>query len=158
MNNKLIDNINIILKHANKICPQKYNSKYNNEYYLKHIIHVLKDVSSWKSLQNLIFNDKKMSPYHYKTINKIHIKWSKNNVYTDAFEEIKNNNNECDVTENLYIDGTLIINKHGINDVGYGCGESKKKKFSSITVVCNENIKPICFFSNDVNTKTICTQ
>jgi len=32
---------------------------------------------------------------HYKTINKIHIKWSKNNVYTDAFEEIKNKNNEC---------------------------------------------------------------
>jgi len=31
-----------------------------------------------------------MSSYHYKTINKIHIKWSKNNVYTDAFEEIMN--------------------------------------------------------------------
>jgi len=37
MNNKLIDNINIILKYANKSCSQKYNSKYNNEYYLKHI-------------------------------------------------------------------------------------------------------------------------
>ena len=49
MNNKLIDNINIILKYANKSCLQKYNFKYNNEYYLKHIIHVLKDVSSWKS-------------------------------------------------------------------------------------------------------------
>ena len=57
MNNKFIDNINIILKYANKSCPQKYNSKYNNEYYLKHIIHVLKDVSSWKSLQNVIFNE-----------------------------------------------------------------------------------------------------
>ena len=39
MNNKLI------LKYANKSCPQKYNSKYNNKYYLKHVIHVLKDVS-----------------------------------------------------------------------------------------------------------------
>jgi len=126
---------------------------------------VLKNVSLLKSLQNVIFNavliclhgkqimrpqlhiidDKKMSSYHYKTINKIHIKWS------------KNKNNECNVIENLYIDGTLIINKHGINDVEYGCGESKKI-FSFVTIIYNENIKPICFFSNDVNTKTICTQ
>jgi len=49
------------------------------------------------------------------------------------------------VTKNLYIDRTLIINKHGINDVGYGCCESKKK-FSFVIIVCNENIKPICFF------------
>jgi len=46
MNNKLIDNINIILKYANKSCPQKKNnSKHNNKYYLKHIIYVLNDVA-----------------------------------------------------------------------------------------------------------------
>jgi len=76
--------------------------------------------------QSHIIDDKKISHYHYKTINKIHIEWSKNNVYTDAFEEIKNKNNQCNVIENLYIDGTLIINKHCINDVGYDCCESKK--------------------------------
>jgi len=28
-----------------------------------------------------------------------------------------------------FIDGTLIINKCGIENVGYGCGESCKKKY-----------------------------
>jgi hypothetical protein len=39
--------------------------------------------------------------------------------------------------------GTLIINKSGIENIGYGCGESLKKKFTSLTAVCNDNTKPI---------------
>ena len=31
------------------------------------------------------------------------------------------------ITDNNFIDGTLIINKYGIENVGYGCGESRKK-------------------------------
>ena len=32
------------------------------------------------------------------------------------------------ITENNYIDGTLIINKTGIEGIGYGCGESFLEK------------------------------
>ncbi len=38
---------------------------------------------------------------------------------------------------NNFIDGTLIINKYGIENIGYGCGESRKKKFTAITCICN---------------------
>ena len=31
-----------------------------------------------------------------------------------------------DITPNNYIDGTLIINKSGIENIGYGCGELQK--------------------------------
>ncbi len=47
------------------------------------------------------------------------------------------------VTRDNFIDGTLIINKSGIENIGYGCGESLKKKFTSLTAVCNDNTKPI---------------
>jgi hypothetical protein len=147
-----INNFNIILEFANKYFPPRYNTKYSNEYYLKHIIYVLKDVVSWKSLQ-IVFNNKSYN--HYKTLSKIHLKWSRKNVYIDAFNKIKELNINCQITNNLYIDGTLIINKNGIDKKGYGCGESRKKQFSSVTLVCNENLKPVCFFSNEVNIKII---
>ena len=36
--------------------------------------------------------------------------------------------NKIKITENNYIDGTLIINKSGIEGIGYGCGESFLEK------------------------------
>ena len=64
------------------------------------------------------------------------------------------------ITENNYIvpfgyvyarraiDGTLIINKSGIEGIGYGCGESRKKKYTSLTSICNENTKPVSIICN----------
>ena len=70
---QLLDNLiteekfNIILFYANLLCPNLYNSKYDNKYYLINILSILNINVSWKSLQysKLIdFNSK----YHYKTI------------------------------------------------------------------------------------------
>ena len=36
-----------------------------------------------------------------------------------------------------------------------GCGESRKKKFTSLTCVCNEHGKPISIINNAAYTKTI---
>ena len=47
----------------------------------------------------------------------------------------------------MYIDGTLIINKSGIEYIGYE-GETIKKKFTSLTAICNENTKCIEIFVN----------
>lgn len=41
-------------------------------------------------------------------------------------------------TFNLLIDSTLIINKYGSDQVGYG-SETRKKKFSKVTLISTEN-------------------
>ena len=51
-------------------------------------------------------------------------------------------------TKDNFIDATLIINKSGIENIGYGCGESQKKKYTSLTSVCNDNTKPISIICN----------
>lgn len=136
-----------IIKYANLLCPNEYNSKFTNEYYLKNIIYMLNNFVSWKSLQysKFIESNKK---YHYKTIHKKHILWSKCNVYEYAFNEILNSNKINDITENIIIDNTLIMNKYGSENIGYGNGESRKKKYTSITTIINENKKPILIFNN----------
>jgi len=147
------NNFNIILKYANLYCPNKLNLLYTNYYYLSNIINILSDVVTWSSLK-ITTNYNNTKRYHYKTINKIHLLWSKMKVYEDAFTEISNNTISCNITENMYIDGTLIINKSGIEGIGFG-GAYRKKKFTSLTAVCNENTKCIKIFPNNTNTKVI---
>ena len=67
----------LILKYTNKYKQPKHNTKYSNKYYLTYILDVLGDVVSWKSLMKVrtISSNK---TYHYKTINKIHLEWSRN--------------------------------------------------------------------------------
>lgn len=113
----------------------------------------------------------------YKTISKIHLEWARNKVYENAYLEYIGNNKSCNITQDNFIDGTrrvrifnsysavsigdifdisngtLIINKSGIENIGYGCGESLKKKFTSLTVVCNNNTKPISIMCNTNYTK-----
>ena len=144
----------IILKHANIYKPTKHNTKYSNEYFLTHILDVLGTVVNYKSLMKLQ-SIKSNHEYHYKTINKKHIEWSQNGVYENAYKEILQINNSCKITTNNYIDTTLIVNKCGVEGIGYGCGESRKKKYTSIAVVCNENIKPISILCSSNYTKKL---
>ena len=109
---------------------------------------------SWKSLMNMNIVCSNRD-YHYKTINKIHLEWARNGVYEKAFNRMLKKTENCNITQNNYIDGTLIINKSGIENIGYGCGESRKKKFTSLTCVCNEHGKPISIINNAAYTKTI---
>ena len=63
---------NLILKYINKYKQLKYNTKYSNKYYLTHILDVLGDVVSLKSLMKVCtISSNKI--YHYKTINKMHL-------------------------------------------------------------------------------------
>jgi hypothetical protein len=145
------DKFNIILFYANLLCPNLYNSKYDNEYYLINILSLLNINVSWKSLQySKLINSN--SKYHYKTIQKKHHIWAKCNVYYYAYLRITKDNK---ITEDLFIDNTLIINKYGCENVGYGNGESRKKKYTSLTVVINNNNKPVVIFDNKTNNKLI---
>ena len=144
----------LILQYADEYKPHKYNTKFSNTYYLTHITNVLGDIVSWKSLKkmNIICGDNK---FHYKTINKTHLEWARNGVYEKAFNEIRRTTENCGVTQNNYIDGTLIINKSGIENIGYGCGESRKKRLSSSSIVCNEHGKLISNIINACYSKII---
>ena len=64
---------------AININNQNITLKYSNKYYLTHILDVLGDVVTWKSLIKVrtISSNK---TYHYKTINKVHLEWSRNEV------------------------------------------------------------------------------
>ena len=107
----------IIIKYADLLCPNIYNSKYDNSYYLTNILLVLNDVVSWKSLQ-LSTTLKSKKKNHYKTIHKKHILWCNTNVYNYAFNEMINNDKNNDVTKNIIIDNTLIRNKYGSEEIG----------------------------------------
>ena len=89
---------------------------------------------TWKDLTN-IKTIKSNNTYHYKTINNIHLEWARNGIYEKAYNQTLKDKN-IKITENNFIvpfgyvyaqraiDGTLIINKSGIEGIGYGCGES----------------------------------
>lgn len=131
--------IKIILKYVKKLAPNRRTPKYTPQYYLMNIMNILNDFNSWRSLiKSKDIDDEKR--FHYKTIADIHRLWCERGVYRASFEEIRkkhlDDNDEAEL--DLFIDSTLIINKYGSDGVGYG-HETRKKKFSKITVIENKN-------------------
>jgi transposase len=125
---------------------------------------MVSDFTSWRSLRKsvnykngaLIKNRENIkTDNHFKTIHSKHIEWSKKGVYEKAFKVIsgKNITNAKGNTLNLIIDATNIINKGGVDCIGYG-SETRKKKFTKLTVVSN-NTKIIAVHYHDVNDKVI---
>ena len=122
---------------------------------MSHIINVLSDVVTWKDLMK-IKTIKSSNTYHFKTISKIHLEWARNGIYERAYNQTLKDEN-IKITDNNFIDGALIINKSGIECIGYGCGESRKKKFTSLTSVFNDNTKPVSIICNKNYNKVITT-
>ena len=129
-----------ILKHVNLKCPNKRKPKYTSQYYLTNIIDLLTDFVKWCSLIKSI-NYINKSTYHYKTIYDIHKLWSDNGVYENAYIECvqkwnipKGNIPKGNKFIELLIDSTLIINKSGIEGIGFGSG-CRKKKFTKLTAI-----------------------
>lgn len=110
---------------------------------------LLSDIVSWRALAKTIYykNGEMMGKSdiaierdnHYKTINSKHLLWARKGVYEAAYEEImKKKVGELDSDGlKLIIDSTNISNKYGVEGIGYGT-ESRKKKFTKITIVSHE--------------------
>jgi transposase len=128
-----------ILQIANEKIQHVRKPKYTNEYFLDMFIHILDDVTSYTSLGRLINNNSK---YHYKYINQVFNKWTKLNIFKDAYDLCTNTyiskNINCHTTLETYIDTTNINNKCGRELINYG--SNKKKKICKLSVISDKNI------------------
>lgn len=133
-----IDYVNELLRLINIRCKNVRTPKYSNEYYLYYIILVLTDLQKWNSLSKFLENVKS---YHYKTISDIHLKWSRLNIYEDAYKILLKKYKKIKTKKSanlvLFIDSTNIYNKYGCEKIGYG--EDPKKKKTKVSAICDEN-------------------
>lgn len=84
-----------------------------------------------------------------------YVTWARKNIYKISYREIMKENliGSGDQLK-LIIDATNIANKTGSENVGYG-SETKKKKFTKITVLSNNDAKIISVEPHKTNSKTI---
>ena len=81
--------------------------------------------------------------------------WSDIGVYKSAYEELVQKKNITIDKKNiieLLIDSTLIINKTGIECIGYG-SESRKKKFTKLSALSNIDGKNVAISVDAIKTK-----
>lgn len=146
--------IQIFIETIHKYYHNKRKTKYSVEYYLYYIILVLKELQSWKSLKYL-FTNKKTN--HYKTIQDIHLEWSRLNIYKITYniilQKYKLNNLKASSNLTLFIDSSNIYNKNGCNNTGYGM--NPKKKESRISVICDKDKNVFSLTLIKVKEKTV---
>ena len=127
-----------ILSKLNEKCKSKRTPKYSNEYYLYHICVFLTDLQKWESLKLILINS---DPYHYKTIQDIHLLWSSLNIYNEAYDDLLKNSGKLDHKKSknllIFIDTSDIYNKNGSEDTGYSTDPKKKK--TRISAICDED-------------------
>ena len=138
---------NIILKNVNNLCPSKYKSKYSHFYYLNYMILVLRDISSWRSLGNILNNLKNNKQYHYKSIYNVFLKWSNLDIFKLSYNEWIRNNDiyNSNSTVDLFIDTTNINNKNSHEDVAYGINKRKKYQKFHLYVINLRMFIPLLF-------------
>jgi len=149
--NKIISSC---IKEINKTFTKKpqYKIKFNDEYYLNHIINVLITGISWHHLQILHkFNSKT----HYKSIYNKFKFWTQHNIFKNAFY-----NYPVDTNVNLFIiDSTSINNKYGVESVGIN-PEYKKHNCTKLSIITNKYkqvLSPVIVENNKIfkNKKTL---
>lgn len=132
-----------VLREIQLTCPPKKKTKYTNSYYYEMICYVLKDINSWSSLK-ITFKYSGKSKYHYTTIRKVFTKWSKLNIFKNAYIKFLNHYklNIHQTKDDLFIDATFVNNKTGtqmvdINPMYY------KKNVTKLSIICDSNKIPI---------------
>ena len=144
-----------IIHHVKLNCPNQRKPKYTPEYYLTNIVDLLTDFVKWSSLKKSVNYNNKFK-YHYKTIADVHKLWSDKGIYKKAYNECvqKHVIGEGDKCINLLVDSTLIINKSGIEGIGYGT-KCHKKKFTKLTAISTLDTENVAIIVDTVYTKDI---
>ena len=121
----------------NKIFNYKTkNRKYSNKTLIKCIIDILKDGISFRSIG-------KYKKNYCQTIYKFYCKLIQNNVIKIIFDNIVNDYNKKNINNNIFItDTALILNKLGINDIGYN-SQYPQHKSCKIFIISDINEIPL---------------
>lgn len=144
----------IILENIQKYANNLRKPKYNNEFYLKHIIYVLKTGIQWNQLN---------VKCHYTTIYKKFIDWSNKGIFKISWEQLNNIyvtkklNQDHKWFKNLLIDSSMIKNYKGIDCIGKNHYD-RNRKATKLSIICDQNKVPISvsfYGANIHDTKTI---
>ena len=104
---------------------------------------MLNDAAKWKSLKKLK-TYKGNKDYHYKHLNAIFNKWSHENIFMDAHNEMLNNeffklkHIKNSKTIKLFIDCGFVSNMYGVECKATN-PEYRKKKCTKISIIVDEN-------------------
>jgi len=148
----------LILETIKEVVPKSQRPyTFSDEYILENVCDLLKNLTKWRAIQRTQKNEK---VNHYSTIFKRYRKWVDYDVFKIAYNKLLNKYIFPEIntkkTLELFIDGTLVNNKHGIDFIGHG--ENAKKNNTKITVICDfnkKNVYSVDFFkgnTSDVNT------
>ena len=134
----------IILDHIKKYDRTDRPTIYSNEYFLDHIYSVLNDVVSWRALGRILCKSNPNLPtYHYSTIRKKFEKWNALGIFKKSYDVfVKLYGGLTTYTSTVtYIDGTMIYNKYGVEEISINPADKKKKatKITILTTTKNNN-------------------
>lgn len=115
----------IILNFAYVRNPCLRTPKYSHEYYLDMFILILRDLTSYSSIKRIYTE---LPEFHFKTINKKFLLWSRLHIFEDAYNFMLDKYiSDYDLRIiDCFIDSSNIINKFGSELVSFGMIKKKK--------------------------------
>jgi hypothetical protein len=112
-----------------------HKKKYSHEYYLILICQLLNNHNQWISLKfNILANNH--NKFHYKSINKQFILYTKKDIFKNTFYNTTINNVSISNNNDLLIDASMIANKLGSENVTVNC-EYTKKNCTKLSFIAN---------------------
>ena len=112
-----------------------HKKEYSHEYYLILICQLLNNHNQWISLKfNILANNP--NKFHYKSINKQFILYTKKDIFKNTFYNTTINNVSISNNNDLLIDASMIANKLGSENVTVNC-EYTKKNCTKLSFIAN---------------------
>ena len=131
--NKIENSFNkYVIKQVIKKIPHYRQHKYSDQYCLDMFKDMLGDLVKWKCLKKLLAYQGD-TEYHYKYLNSVFNKWTKHDIFKDAYTEMLHDNYyklkhiKNSKTLKLFIDCSFIYNMYGV-DCKATNPEYRKKK------------------------------
>jgi len=130
-----------------------HKKEYSHEYYLILICQLLNNHNQWSSLKfNILANN--INKYHYKSVNKQFILYSRKDIFKNTFYNTTINNTLISNNNDLLIDASMMANKMGSENVSVNC-EYTKKNCTKISFISNTDKIILSITPYDINNKEI---
>ena len=130
-----------------------HKKEYSHEYYLILIYQLLNNHNQWISLKfNILANNH--NKFHYKSINKQFILYTKKDIFKNTFYNTTINNVLISNNNDLLIDASMIANKLGSENVTVNC-EYTKKNCTKLSFIANTDKIILSVSPYKINNKEI---